>query len=164
MLRSLVWHARLVEKLRAKGIQGNLFQLLENYLQGSTLRVVINGQTSQPSPIQASVPHGSVLGPIMWNINIDDLLRQIPTIMAYIDDCPLSQSYSRSDSQRAVDEINRWLRIVVVWGELRQVGFFPEKTQTIVISRSPAASPAISGRLCFGGKILPLQENIKVLE
>ena len=46
-----VWHAGLVEKLHAKGFQGNLLELLENYLQGRTLRVVINGQTSQPSPI-----------------------------------------------------------------------------------------------------------------
>ncbi|XP_063868166.1 uncharacterized protein LOC135104523 [Scylla paramamosain] len=42
---------------------------------------------------------GSVLGPILWNINIDDLLRQIPTLLAYADDCSLSRSYCRSDSQ-----------------------------------------------------------------
>ena len=38
-----VWHAGLVEMLRAKGIQGNLLALLEDCLQGRTLRVVING-------------------------------------------------------------------------------------------------------------------------
>ena len=51
-----VWHAGLAEKLRSKGIHSNLLELLENYLQGRTLRVVINRQTSQLSPIQASVP------------------------------------------------------------------------------------------------------------
>ena len=60
-----VWHRGLVEKLRANDIQGNLLALLEDYLQGRTLRVVTNGQTSQPSPVQASVPQGSVLGPIL---------------------------------------------------------------------------------------------------
>ena len=44
-----------------------------------------------------------------------------------------------------------------------EVGFAPEKTQAIVIFRSPAASPAVSERMCLGSKILPLQENIKVL-
>ena len=77
-----VWHAGLLEKICAKGIQGNLLKLLENYLQGKTLRVVINGQTSQLSPMQASVPQGSVLGPILWIIYIDDLLWQIPTLLA----------------------------------------------------------------------------------
>ena len=52
-----VWNSGLVEKLRAKGIQGNLLELL-----------VINGQISQPLPIHASVPQGSVLAPILWNI------------------------------------------------------------------------------------------------
>ena len=68
-------HAGLVEKLRAKGIHGDLLVLLQYYLQGRTLQVVINGQSSRPSPIQVSVSQGSVLGPILWNIYIDDLLR-----------------------------------------------------------------------------------------
>ena len=57
-----VWHAGLVEKLRANGMQGNLLDLLEKYLQKRILTVIINGQTSQPLPLQASVPQGSVLG------------------------------------------------------------------------------------------------------
>uniref|UniRef100_A0A0P4VX79 Uncharacterized protein n=1 Tax=Scylla olivacea TaxID=85551 RepID=A0A0P4VX79_SCYOL len=158
-----VWHAGLVKKLCAKGIQGNLLALLEDYLQGRTLRVVINGQASQPLPIQASVPQGSVLGPILWNIYIDDLLRQIPTLLAYADDCSLSRSYCRSDSQRAVRELNRQLRLVMEWGEAWQVSFAPEKTQAMVISRSPAASPAVSGCLFFGDQTLPLQEHVKLL-
>ncbi len=70
-----VWHAGLTAKLRAKGIQGDLLLLLQDYLQGRTLQVVINGQSSRPSPVQASVPQGSVLGPILWNTYTDDLLR-----------------------------------------------------------------------------------------
>ena len=64
-----------VEKLHAMGIQGDILVLLDDYFQGKFLHVVINGQTSIPLPIQASVPQDSVLGPILWNIYIDDLLR-----------------------------------------------------------------------------------------
>ncbi|MPC91667.1 RNA-directed DNA polymerase from mobile element jockey [Portunus trituberculatus] len=53
--------------------------------------------------------------------------------------------------------------MVTEWGETWQVDFTPEKTQAMVISRSPAASLAVSGCLCLGGQILPLQESIKVL-
>ena len=158
-----VWHAGLIEKLRAKGIQGDLLVLLKDYLQGRTLQVVINGQTSGPSPVEASVPQGSVLGPILWNIYIDDLLQQLTTVAAYADDCTLSRTYCRPDSQRAVRELNRQLRLVEQWGEMWQVSFAPEKTQAMVISRSPGASQAVSGQLCFGGKSLPLQEHIKIL-
>ncbi|KAG0714328.1 RNA-directed DNA polymerase from mobile element jockey [Chionoecetes opilio] len=130
---------------------------------GRTLQVVINGQLSRPSPIQPSVPQGFVLGPILWNIYIDDLLRQLPTVEAYADDCTLVCSYWRPDSQRAVSELNRQLRLVEEWGESWQVSFDSEKTQAMVISRSPDASQTVSGRLCFGGKTLPLQDHIKIL-
>ena len=87
-----VCHAGLVEKLCAKGIQGDLLVLLEDYLRERTLQMVINEQSSRPSPIQALVPQGSVLGPILWNIYINDLLWQLSTGAAYADDCILSRS------------------------------------------------------------------------
>ncbi|KAG0712090.1 hypothetical protein GWK47_002146 [Chionoecetes opilio] len=49
------------------------------------------------------------------------------------------------------------------WGTRWQVTFAPEKTQAMVVSRSPAAGPAVEGRLRFGGVPLPLQEAVKVL-
>ena len=48
-----VWHRGLLEKLRAKGIQGGLLQLLGNYLEDRSLSVVVNGQTSESLPVEA---------------------------------------------------------------------------------------------------------------
>ena len=63
-----VWHSGLLAKLCAKGVDGDLLALLGDYLHGRTLRVVINGRASTPAPVGASVPQGSVLGPLLWNI------------------------------------------------------------------------------------------------
>ena len=85
-----VWHAGLLEKLRAKGFQGHFLMLLSDYLHDRTLQVVVNGQESRSFPVGASVPQGSVLGPVLWNFYIDDLLQTLPAVSAYADDCTLS--------------------------------------------------------------------------
>ena len=158
-----VWHGGLMEKLRAKGIQGDLLQLLGDYLKGRTLQVVVNGQASESFPVRASVPQGSVLGPVLWNIYVDDLLRQLPAASAYADDCTLSCAYPRHESVRAADAINQQLEVAREWGARWQVTFAPEKTQAMVVSRSPVAGPAMEGRLRFDGLPLPLQESVKIL-
>ncbi|XP_063879421.1 uncharacterized protein LOC135110724 [Scylla paramamosain] len=158
-----VWHGGLLEKLRAKGIQGDLLQLLGDYLQGRTLQVVVNGQASESLPVRASVPQDSVLGPVLWNIYVDDLLRQLPAVSAYADDCTLSCTYPRHESVRAAEEINQQLGVIQEWGTRWQVTFAPEKTQAMVVSRSPAAEPAVEGGLSFGGLPLELQEYVKIL-
>ena len=104
-----------------------------------------------------------MLGPVLWNIYVDDLLQQLPAVSAFADDCTLSCTYPRQDSGRAADEVNHQLMVIQEWGKRWQVTFAPEKTQAMVVSRSPTARPAVEGRIRFGGVPLPLQEAIKIL-
>ena len=154
-----VWHFGLLVKLRAMGVAESLLRLLEDYLQGRTL----NGRNSKPAIIRASVPQGSVLGPVLWNVYIDDLLRQLPAVKAYADDCTFSLSYCRQDSQRAVAAVNKLLKAAEEWRKVWQVDFAPNKTYAMVVFRSTAASQAVEGQIQFEGVRLPIQDTIKVL-
>ena len=153
-----VWHVGLVERLRAVGLRGSTLELLENYLQGRHLRVVHNGQQSSPHDIRAGVPQGSVLGPLLWNLYINDLLHLIPSARAYADDVTVSVSYHPGEEASTVTRLNASLRLLERWGHSWQVTFAPHKTQLLVVSRTRQDI-----QLRFNGAALLPQEEVSIL-
>lgn len=68
-----VWIKGLIYKLSMLGIPTYLGCWLKNYLSNRSFQVCLNGSRSSSKPIQASVPQGSILGPTLFNIYIDDI-------------------------------------------------------------------------------------------
>ena len=118
--------------------------LIRNNHQEGTLHIVAIGQQSRNLLVGASVPQGSVPGPGLWILLIDDLLS-LPTVSTYGDNCMLFHSYCRQDNQR----VNYQLRLIEEWEAHWQVNFAHEKTQTMVFPWFPAVSQTIEEWVMF---------------
>ena len=80
----------LVISHRKYGIRGSTHKWISSWLSGRSQRVVLDGQASDPVPVLSGVPQGSVLGPILFLIFINDLPDNIKSsVRLFADDCVL---------------------------------------------------------------------------
>ena len=90
-----VWHAGLLHKLMSCRISCHIFGLISSFLSNRRLRVVLYGKSSEEYPVNVGVPQGSILGPTLFLLYINDLPDDvICDIAIYADDTTL---YSKCD-------------------------------------------------------------------
>ena len=147
-----VWHAGLLHKLKSYGISGQIFGLISSFLSNGRLRVVLNGKSSQEYPVNAGAPQGSILGPTISLLYINDLPDDvICDIAIYADDTNL---YSKCDQVSDLwqqleftSQLESDLQDTVNWGKKWLVDFNAGKTQLVCFHRSNNTS-SINGWFC----------------
>ncbi len=129
-----VWHRGLLYKLSSMGIQGSLLEWFSSYLSTRRQRVVYSNSSSQWTSINAGVPQGSILGPLLFLIYINDIVNNIHSnIRLFADDTSLYIIVEDPISASTI--LNNDLETIHQWSEKWLVKFNPSKTETMLFSR-----------------------------
>jgi len=126
-----VWHDGLLFKLHSYGVNGSLLSLLRDFLSGRMQRVTLDGDSSTWNLITAGVPQGSILGPLLFLIFINDLplgLESLAKIFA--DDTSLFSLVLDQIQSSAI--LNRDLGRINDWAYQWKMSFNPDPTKQAV--------------------------------
>ena len=146
-----VWHKGLIFKLKQNGIHGNLLKLIEDFLSNRFQRTVINGKTSSWSSIEAGVPQGSVLGPLLFLVYINDLIAGMKSdARIFADDTSLFVIVD--DPVSAHETLSHDLGLVQDWANQWRMSFNPDPSKPpIEVIFSTKLNPPVHQPLIFNG-------------
>ena len=126
-------HRRLISKLRSYKINECLVNWVEDYLQNRSQFVEINGKESQWLPVTSGIPQGSVLGPLLFLIYINDLPENVnSTVYMYADDTKIYREIQSDDDHEV---LQRDLETLKTWSDRWLLKFHPSKCYCINIGK-----------------------------
>ena len=129
-----VWHIGLLYKLRRAGITGSLISWFSHYLHDRKQRVVLPGASSNWSSVQPGVPRGSILGPLLFLLYINDIVEDIQSsITLFADDTSLYIIVD--DPLGAAITLNSDLSRIHRWASQWLVTFNPSKSESLLFPR-----------------------------
>ena len=122
-------HSKLLFKVKLLGITGKLHKWIENWLSERKQRVVINGAASGWDSVTSGVPQGSVLGPVLFLIYINDIDNGLNNLISkFADDTKIASTViNERDKQRLQDD----LRKISDWSERWEMPFNINKCQIL---------------------------------
>ncbi|GBP84139.1 Probable RNA-directed DNA polymerase from transposon BS [Eumeta japonica] len=111
-----VYHKTLIGKLRHYGVTGRALDLLKSYLSNRFQKVDVNGKKSSGSIVHMGVPQGSILGPFLFLVYINDLpslVKDVHEIVLFADDTSLlfkvkRQQLTYDDVNNAISKVEKW--------------------------------------------------------
>ncbi len=111
-------HDKLLHKLNAYGIRGNLHAWIKSFLCQRSMRVVVEGEASREVHVESGVPQGTVLGPLLFLCHINDLPEAVTSqVRLFADDCLLYRQINSAEDhhtlQKDLNNLGKW---ATTWG------------------------------------------------
>jgi hypothetical protein len=126
-------HQRLALKLHHYGIRGHTLKWIQSFLNNREQCVSVNGAHSQWSPVKSGVPQGSVLGPTLFLVYINDIVDDVKSnIRLFADDSILYREIRGPEDHAILQED---LSTVFKWTDTWQMSFNASKCQLLTITR-----------------------------
>ena len=155
-------HNILLKKLHHYGIRGTANKWFDSYLSNRSQFVTINGTNSDPKPMKFGVPQGSVLGPLLFLIYINDLHSAINycTTRHFADDTGLL--IINSSLKQLKKHLNLDLRSLTVWLKANKISLNASKTEMLIF-RHPNKPIEYDLKIKLDGKRLYSSKYVKYL-
>ena len=153
-----VSHPKLLFKLSQHGVKGNTLNWTRAFLVGRTQAVVLEGESSSEVPVTSGVPQGSVLGPLLFLLYINDLPQNIQAqVRLFADDTAVYLTVGSSDDR---DTLQADLNTLQEWELAWDMEFNPSKCQVLHITRS---KHPLNTQYSLHGQVLEATDTAKYL-
>ena len=138
-------HQVLLDELAKCNVEYKLGEVVKSWLEGRTQFVQVGEEKSQPTPVTASVVQGSRLGPVLWLVYINGLLRELQSkkqrFTAFADDIVL---YGPVNSAAGAQKIQTSLDIIQRWSTDHHMRFSDSKSNYMTIGTQTPFAPEIN--------------------
>ena len=121
-----MWHKSFTEKLKSYCLSESLVKWFQDYISNRKQIVFINNSESRIGLLKAGVPQGSVLGPLLFLIYINDISDHLSSLVRLFAD-DISLPYSSTNLLQIERKLNSDINILNTWAETWLVKFNPQR-------------------------------------
>ena len=152
----------LIAKLEHYGVRGNVLKWFKSYLYNRDQYVSINGINSTPLRVTSGVPQGSVLGPLLFLIFINDMPNISKKLKFYLFADDTSSYYESETLNETIKQMNKELKLVKKWLDGNKLSLNIDKTNYVIFHSTQIKIPP-DVRIKIGNKILNRVKYVKFL-